>query len=75
LIDQLLPTSVHNPEEAAIVRQFRSSRSSRCPYLREGKYGYETVWGNTLPLWQEVKHLMGVSKRRLMIYLGKFEYH
>lgn len=55
LIDQLLPTSVHNPEEAAIVRQFRSSRSSRCPYLAEGKYNYSTVWGDTLPLWKEVR--------------------
>jgi hypothetical protein len=58
LIDQLLPTSVHNPEEAAIkaiIRQFRSSRSSRCPHLQEGKYNYATVWGNTLSLWKQVK--------------------
>ncbi|CAF0994205.1 unnamed protein product [Rotaria sordida] len=52
LIDQLLPSSVNNPEEAAIIRQFRSSRSSRCPYLQEGKYNYVTVWGNTIPLWK-----------------------
>ena len=56
LIDQLLPTSVPNPEEAAIVRQFRSSRSSHCPYLAEGKYNYSTVWGDTLPLWKEVRN-------------------
>jgi len=54
LIDQFLPTSVDNPEEAAIVRSFRLSRGSRCPYLQEGQYTYETVWGNTLPLWKEV---------------------
>ncbi len=54
LIDQLLPNSVNNPEEASIVRQFRSSRSSRCPYLEEGKYNYSTVWGNTLSLWKDV---------------------
>ncbi|CAF1302238.1 unnamed protein product [Rotaria sordida] len=52
LIDQLLPTSVHNPEEAAIVRQFRLSRSLRYPYLQEGLYNYATVWGNTIPLWK-----------------------
>ena len=57
LIDQFLPTSVHNPEEAAIIRQFRSSRSSRYPYLQEGRYNYPTVWGNTLPLWKEVKDI------------------
>ncbi|CAF0739001.1 unnamed protein product [Adineta steineri] len=53
LIDQLLPTSVHNPEEAALVHQFRLSRSLHCPYLQKGKYNYETIWGNTLPLWKE----------------------
>ena len=36
-IDQLLPTSVHNLEEAAIVCQCQSPCSSRCPYLAEGK--------------------------------------
>ncbi|CAF1013838.1 unnamed protein product [Rotaria sp. Silwood1] len=52
LIDQLLPTSVYNPEEASIVRQFRLSRSSYFPYLQEDKYNYATVWGNTIPLWK-----------------------
>ncbi|CAF2630042.1 unnamed protein product [Rotaria sp. Silwood2] len=52
LIDQLLPTSVYNPEEASIIRQFRLSQSSHCPYLQEGRYNYATVWGNTIPLWK-----------------------
>ncbi|CAF1359148.1 unnamed protein product [Rotaria sp. Silwood1] len=52
LIDQLLPTSVYNPEEASIVRPFRLSRRSYFPYLQEDKYNYATVWGNTIPLWK-----------------------
>lgn len=58
LIDQLLPTSVHNPEEAEIVQQFRSSRTARCPYLAKEKYNYSTIWGNTLSLWKEVKLIL-----------------
>ena len=55
LIDQLLPTSVHNPEEASIVHQFRATRGSQFSHLQEGKYTYATVWGNTLPLWNKVR--------------------
>jgi len=71
LIDQHLPTSVHNPEEAAIIRQFRSSRGSRCPYLQEGKYVYATVWGNTLPLWKQVKHLINIFKKKLLMIFSR----
>ncbi|CAF1653341.1 unnamed protein product [Adineta ricciae] len=53
LIDQLLPTSVHNPEEAKIVQQFRLSRTVRYPYLAKERYNYSTIWGNTLSLWKE----------------------
>lgn len=47
---------MNNPEEASIVRQFRLSRTSHCPYLAQEKYTYETIWGDTLPLWKQVFH-------------------
>ncbi|KAF2259041.1 putative polyglutamate biosynthesis protein [Lojkania enalia] len=45
LIDQLLPTHVHCPEDAAHVANFVEGS----PYLRN--YGFKTPWGNTLPLF------------------------
>ncbi len=72
LIDQLLPISVNNPEEASIVRQFRLSRGSRCPYLQEEQYNYATVWGNTLPLWKDVKYKI-FNLLKIEYLLGKFK--
>ncbi|KAF2116884.1 putative polyglutamate biosynthesis protein [Lophiotrema nucula] len=45
LVDQLLPTHVHNPEEAAYVAKVVASN----PHLKN--YDYKSPWGNTLPLF------------------------
>ncbi|KAF2177218.1 putative polyglutamate biosynthesis protein [Zopfia rhizophila CBS 207.26] len=46
LIDQLLPTHIHCPEEARHIDNFVSCH----PELRE--YGSKSPWGNTLPIFR-----------------------
>jgi len=49
LIDQLLPTHTHEPEEARIVSSIRASAGSTSHLVG---YNSSKIWGNTLPVLQ-----------------------
>lgn len=53
LIDQLLPTHVDEPDEAAIISHFRQK------HIRLQQYSYTSPWGNALSLFRKSDLVLG----------------